>query len=47
MVNRTGKGLVREGPRVSDDVGELPDGDVAQDGDDCDDGCVDDEARNT
>ena len=30
---------------VSDDAGELPDGE--QDGDDCDDECVDDEARNT
>ena len=30
---------------VADDAGELPDGE--QDGDDCDDECVDDEARNT
>jgi hypothetical protein len=29
---------------VSDDAGELPDGDAAQDGDDCGDGCVDDAA---
>jgi hypothetical protein len=29
---------------VSDDAGELPEGDAAQDGDDCGDGCVDDAA---
>jgi hypothetical protein len=31
---------------VSDDAGELPDGDIdaGQDGDDCDDGYADDEA---